>query len=211
MRLAILLVAASALAAQDGTPPAIVRGNLLECDTAPGAGEFSVRTGAHQVFRFRYDAKTYFEREGALGSAAKLVKGDLVEVVADRVAQPALRYARTVHVLDREPPRRTPVSQGRYRAYRGTYEPVLPIGDLTLAGVVARVGDGSLLLRTRKDGEKTVRLRQDTRYLESGREVAASALRADTLVFVRGSRNFDDEFEAYQVIWGEILEPDPRR
>ena len=32
-------------------------------------------------------------------------------------------------------------------------------------------------------------------------------LKPNTRVFVRAGRNLDDDLEVYQVIWGEILEP----
>ena len=34
-------------------------------------------------------------------------------------------------------------------------------------------------------------------------------LPVNTVVFIRGGRNLYDEVEAYQVIWGEILQPVP--
>ncbi len=209
-RLAAAILFAGALAAQDPAP-ALVRGELLDCEvSAPGAGEFSLRTETHQVFRFTFDRKTYFEREKQRTTAAGLEKGDLIEVVADRSSEPVLRYARTVHVVDRRPAR-PPVSAGRYRSYRTSLDSIVPMGNLTFAGVVARLDAGRLVLRTRKDGEKTIVLRDDTRYLEDGVQVAPAELKANTRVFVRGAKNFEDEIEAYQVIWGEILDPAARR
>lgn len=209
-RLAAAVLFAGALGAQDASP-ALVRGELLDCEVSPaGAGEFSVRAETHQVFRFTFDQKTYFEREKQRTNAAALEKGDLVEVVADRASEPVLRYARTVHVVDRRPAR-TPVSRGRYPSYRTSLDSIIPMGNLTFAGVVARLDGGRLVLRTRKDGEKTIVLREDTRYLEDGVQVAAGELKANTRVFVRGAKNFEDEIEAYQVVWGEILDPAARR
>ena len=209
-RLAAAVLFAGALAAQNPAP-ALVRGELLDCEVTPaGAGEFGVRTDTHQVFRFTFDRQTYFEREKQRTSAAGLEKGDLIEVVADRASEPVLRYARTVHVVDRRP-RRPPVSLGQYRSYRTSLDHVIPMGNLTFAGVIARLDGDRLVLRTRKDGEKTIVLREDTRYLEGGIQVAAGDLKTNTRVFVRGAKNFEDEIEAYQVVWGEILDPAVRR
>lgn len=209
IRLAAVLFA-PALWAQNPSPP-LVRGELLDCEaTSAGSGAFSVRTATHQVFRFTYDARTYFERENGRTSAAGLEKGDLIEVVADRASEPVLRYARTVHVVDRRP-RRPPVSFGRYRSYRTSLDHLIPMGNLTFAGLVARLNGERLVLLTRRDGEKTILLRQDTRYLEGGLQVAAGELKANTRVFVRGAKNFEDEIEAYQVVWGDILDPAARR
>jgi hypothetical protein len=63
------------------------------------------------------------------------------------------------------------------------------------------------VLRTRLDGDTQVLLRPDTRYLEAGAVVDSGALKPNTRVFVRAGRNLDGEVEAYQVIWGGILDP----
>jgi hypothetical protein len=208
MRLAATwLLAASAILAQ-APPLAIVRGNLLEWESRNGAGELSIRTAANQVFRFAFDAKTYFERESESTSISKLQKGDFVEIVSDKAPEISLRYARTIHVVDRQPPRRrAPESLGRYRAYRSIFDRITPLGDLTFSGIVARLDDGRMVLRTRTGGDKTIVLREDTRYLAGGLQVEPADLKPNMRVFVRGSKNIDDEVEAYQVVWGEILEP----
>lgn len=169
----------------------------------------SVRSASHQVFRFTFDAKTYFERERQRISAESLHPGDLLEVVSDASPGTALRYARTVHVVERRPPRR-PLSAAS-RVWRSSLDQIVPTGSLTLSGIVCRLDGLRVVLRTRRDGDKTILLREDTRYLDNGAQVAASALVLNLRVFVRGSRNFEDDIEAYQVIWGEILDPAPRR
>ena len=57
------------------------------------------------------------------------------------------------------------------------------------------------------DGEKTILLRQDTRYVSEGHLVEAAELSPETRVFVRAGKNSNGQIEAYQVVWGEILEP----
>jgi hypothetical protein len=37
--------------------------------------------------------------------------------------------------------------------------------------------------------------------------VEAADLKPNTRVFIRAGKNFEDQVEAYQVIWGEILHP----
>jgi hypothetical protein len=66
-----------------------------------------------------------------------------------------------------------------------------------------------LVLRTREDAEKIILLREDTRYLDSGVPVDYTKLSVNTRVFIRGGKNFENDLEAYQVIWGEI--PGPKR
>ena len=208
VRLAVSMgVAACAAILQAGMAPGLVRGHLLEWDGAKAAGEFSIRTASHQVYRFRFDAKTYVERDGEMCAIGKLLKGDLLEVVSDGSSPTALSYARTVHVVGRPASVRRPPSLGRYRAYREGWQPILPAGNLTVSGVVARIERGRLVLRTRREGEKAVLLRDDTRYVAEGTEVPAATLKTGTVVFVRGSRNFEDQMEADKVIWGRILQP----
>jgi len=196
----------AAAVAQGQAPIGLVRGQLLECDADGPAGELSVRTSSNQVFRFAYDAKTYFEREKELTRPGLLRKGELLEIVADQSPESSLRYARTVHVLEPERPR-PPWSAGRFRAYRNPIEEILPLGNLTFAGVVCRLVAERLVLRTRADGEKIILLRSDTRYVEDGAPVTPAMLKPNMRVFIRAERNLDNEIEAYQVVWGEILQP----
>ena len=80
---------------------------------------------------------------------------------------------------------------------------------MTFAGVVRRFNPQMVVLRTRDDAEKIVLLREDTRFLDSGLPVDLSKLAVNTRVFIRGGKNFENDLEAYQVIWGEI--PGPKR
>ena len=79
----------------------------------------------------------------------------------------------------------------------------------SLSGAVYRLTADSLILRTRSGEHNAIRLRPDTRYMMEGQTAAQESLRVNTIVFVRGGRNVYDEVEAYQVIWGEILQPEP--
>jgi hypothetical protein len=198
--------------------PAVVRGVLLERDAQAGEGEFSVRRADNLVFRYRFDRKTYVEREHDLIEVARLRPGEKVEVVSDTIPGFALRYARTVHVLD-EPPARltatasttatTATTQGRYRAYRSVEERdrTLPTGNLTYSGVVFRITPEKLVLHTRDGGEQALAVGKDTRYMRNGEIVTAEALQMNTRVFVRAGKDLSDQVEAYQVIWGKILDP----
>src|SRR5271156_6932191 len=102
LRLAgVLLVSALISTAQ--TPPqnaALLRGVLLERDAQTDGGEFSVRVPGNQVFRYRFDAKTYVEREERTIDVPRLRPGEKVEVVSDALSGSLLRYARTIHVID---------------------------------------------------------------------------------------------------------------
>jgi hypothetical protein len=204
------LLGAASLAAQTPTRPqaALIRGVLLERDMQPAAGQFSVRTADNQVLRYQFDRKTYVEREHDLIDVPRLKPGEKVEVVSDAVPGSPLRYARTIHVLDDPPPPR-PLTQGRYRAYRSVDDRNLPTGNLTYSGVVFRISADRLMLHTRTGGEQSIQLRKDTRYLQNGDIVDPEKLALNTRVFIRAGKDLYDQVEAYQVIWGTILDPKP--
>jgi hypothetical protein len=211
--LAGLVVASVGLCAEGP----ITRGRLLESDTSE-TGELSIRTEANRVYWYIYDARTYVESENRLTSVPKLRKGDELEIVSDSGPDASLRYARTIHVLinpEAQEVRRNRYSQGRYALPRRPvtredplkWDLALTRGTLTFAGQVCQLNDERFVLRTRGEGEKTIFLRPDTRFLKDGGLVAASTLRLNTRVYVRGGKNLDGEIEAFQVIWGEILAP----
>jgi hypothetical protein len=109
-------------------------------------------------------------------------------------------------VLNDPPPSR-PLTQGRYRAYRSADDRNVPTGTLTYAGVVFRISPDRLMLHTRTGGEQAIQLRKDTRYLQNGEIVQAEQLGLNTRVFIRAGKDVYDQVEAYQVIWGTILDP----
>ena len=203
--LGLMLVALAVQAQTPGTPP-LLRGVILERDAQTAGGQFSVRAADSQVYRFQFDRKTYVERDQQLIDVPRLVPGEKVEVVSDTVAGSVLRYARTVHVLqDVTPPR--PQSASRFRANRPSIERNLPTGNLTYSGVVYRLTGERLILHTREQGDQAILLRKDTRYLENGENVDGTTLRPNMRVFVRAGKDLYDQVEAYQVVWGSILDP----
>jgi hypothetical protein len=199
----------SAVGAAQTTPspsPALIRGVLLERDLPTAAGEFSVRASDNQVFRYRFDAKTYVERENQMIDVPRLQPGEKVEVVSDTVPGSVLRYARTIHVYQDAPPPR-PLTAGRLRAYRTAADRSLPTGTLTYSGVVFRLTGERIVLHMREGGDQTILLRKDTRFLENGENVEAGNLKPNMRVFVKAGKDLYDQVEAYQVIWGSILDP----
>jgi len=204
----LLMLLPLAAAAQTVAPPALIRGVVLECDTQSPAGEVAIRAADDHVFRYQFDAKTYAERDGQLIQASRLKPGENVEVVSDRSPAYTLLYARTIHVIQPNPPPRA-LSMGRYRApnpARPRLDHALT-GDLTFAGVVSRLNGERLVLHTRASGEQSILLRADTRYLQGGEIVEAKDLKTNMRVYVRAGKNLYDQVEAYQIIWGDILSP----
>ncbi len=187
-------------------PIGLVRGDLIEAGTGP-TGEISIRTSELRVYRFQFDQRTYVEREKQHIPTRGLHAGDFVEIVSDNGPSPAIRYARMVHVLDRRGTRPMAPASIRLRPVRSPTESFAPRGTLTFAGTVVNLSPESFLLRTRLEGEKVILRREDTKYLQGGAQVESGKLEPNTRVFVRAGRNGDEEIEAYQVVWGEILEP----
>lgn len=202
------------LAAAQATPPSaeIARGVLLERDTAASEGQFSIRADDNRVFRFRYDAHTYVVRDSRLIDAPGLTPGEEVEVISDSVAGSLVRYARDVHVVTEapRPPRVRPVAASANRMLSmdplDAYLSTLPTGNLTFSGVVYRVNGERVVLHTR-EGDQPILLRRDTKYVEDGESVGLASLKPNTRVFIRAGKDLWDQVEAYQVMWGGILEP----
>jgi hypothetical protein len=76
-----------------------------------------------------------------------------------------------------------------------------------LSGLVMGVKSNVLTLKSRAGENETIHLRPDTRYSTEGQTAEASNLLVNTLVFVRCGKNVENQVEAYQVVWGEILKP----
>ena len=205
--LGVLLLAsqvAPLITAQSSLSAGLVRGVLLERDAGVSSGQISVRNSDNQVLRYQFDRKTYVEREKQLIDVARLSPGDKVEVVSDVVSGSPIRYARTIHVLEAPAPVRPP-SANRARTYRPGEDHVLT-GSLTFSGVVFRANADRVVLHTR-GGDQTLLLRIDTRYLQDGEIVESASLKPNMRVFIRAGRDLYGQVEAYQVIWGKILEP----
>jgi hypothetical protein len=195
--------------AQQAAPIGILRGDLVTIDNNKAGGELTVRTTSDQVYGCHFDAHTYVERDNQRFTIAGMRTGDRLEIIADRKPGTTVCYARTIHIIDNRPVVNNPGYRVILRPFRNTIDNIFPRGNMTFAGVVLRTSPAMMVLHTRQDGEKTILLRLDTRYLDSGLPSDMKALPVNTRVFVRGGLNLDDELEAYQVIWGVI--PGPRR
>jgi len=203
MRACCLLLLAPLIAGAQFPSPEQV-GVLLERDTNVPAGEFAIRAPDNQVYRYRFDAKTFVQRDTLSGGMEHAHLGDKVTVDSDPVPGSLLRYARTIRVDAAAP---SAVADNRLHAAIPSFLERTPqTGNLTFSGVVARLSSQSLVLRTR-GGEQTLLIRRDTKYVANGDTVEAAKLLPNTRVFVRAGRNLYEQIEAYQVIWGSILDP----
>ena len=204
----IMILAATATAlAQESAPSGFLRGQLLSWTGTPRLGQFTFQAAENHLYFCSYDDKTYFEREKRHITIAGAEKGDRLEIVSDHRQGSNVCYARTVHIMD-EPrvvklpgvqPRPRPLTPPDLAATRGT---------LSFSAVVLKVTPEMLYLRSRAGERSAIRLRPDTRFLMEGQPSEVGSLRANLVVFVRAGKNLDNEVEAYQVVWGEILQPE---
>lgn len=204
--LGCLLLAATAIA-QENAPIGLLHGDLIAWTGTARAGELTFRNSDNRVYQCMFDGKTYFERANQRIAVAAMLAGDRLEVLADHRDGSGLCYARTIHILDVPPPGLIGGVRPRLRTSSRPTELFAPRGDMTLAGVVLRITPDLLLLRTRTNEHRTIHLRADTRYLSEGQSLDRGNLEVNTRVFIRAGKNLDDEIEAYQVVWGSILEP----
>jgi hypothetical protein len=198
-------------------PPGVFRGALLSRQGGDQAGDLTLRArraGAHADqgtdqdtdLVCHYDAHTYAARDGHRIAVPSLNPGEPLEILANRKPGSQACYASMVQVIDPEAER----IADRARQFK-TQNPsarvffFTPRGDRTFAGVVMGLTTRSLTLRTRA-GEATLVLRPDTRYWDDGLGATRADLRVNTHVFVRAGQSLDGVVEAYQVMWGEILD-----
>jgi len=196
--------AAGVLFAQEGPPMAIVRGELLQWDPA---GSFHLSSRTRQVIGCRFDADTYFVRDGKRIPVEEVRAGNIIEAIVDRRGEPGQCRAVTVYVLASIRVDLPTEYRRALNAQRHLLDHIFPRGRLTFAGVVLQAGPDHLVLKTRAEGKKTLRLREDTRYTFDGAPADASMLEVNARVFVRAGEGIDGKLEAYQIIRGQILTP----
>ena len=205
-RLIVVCALAGSSMAQQNAPIGVLRGSLVSWAGTPRAGQLTFRGSESRLFVCSYDDKTWFERQNQRISVGGAEAGDRLEVVSDRHPGSDVCYARTVHILDTPLPL-VPGARRQLRTYQGASEVFAPRGDLTFAGIVVSIDSAGLVLRTRSGELRTIALRPDTRYLTEGQAAARDHLVPQTRVFIRAGRNLENQIEAYQVVWGEILRP----
>lgn len=200
-----VLVAASLLA-QNQPGGGLVRGVLVPSEASPDS--FAVLTPSGQVWRFHYDARTWIERDHQRATIRDFRPAEKLEVVCDRiVAAPSVsRYARMVHALLPAPVFSNPLSQGLYRMPRRPAVQAME-AEIGFSGIAEALAPGILRLRSRSGAVNTFILNSDTSYSDTGRLVSRGALTPGMPVFVRAVRNIQGEWEALQVVWGEIFRP----
>jgi len=177
----------------------LFRGSMVSWEGSLTKGVLLARNSAGAVEGCGYDSLSYLELSRNRITVAKLEPGDPLEILTDHKPGSRDCYIRMLQVIPPGPPpsRATPSPAIKRPAFER------PRGDRTVSGVIINNNTRTITLRTR-DGEQTLLLRKDTRYLAGGAPQDAAALTVNTRVFVRAGRNLEGGIEAYQVVWGEI-------
>jgi len=175
-------------------------GQMVSWEGSPTKGVLLARSAAGIVEGCGYDALSILELSRERVTVAKLEAGDPLEIITDHKPGSRDCYIRMLQVV---PPGPSPSRVAAVAARRQTFD--LPLGDRTISGVIIRCDARSITLRTH-EGEQTLLLRKDTRYLGDGAQQDAGAVLVNTRVFVRAGPNLYGGIEAYQVMWGEIVE-----
>jgi hypothetical protein len=202
-RRAVAILAAAPLCAALDMPVGFFHGSFTALDGTALAGQLTARASDGSLQSCGYDARSYFERAKLRIAPLKLLPGDPIEVLADHRPGSRSCYARIVHVVIAQPardPRRAAVAPVR----SSRLAELFPRGDRNLSGIVIQRDAASLTLKTRA-GQRTLVLGPETRYLENGLRLDAAQPPVNTHVFVRAGRNADGQVQAYQVMWGQIV------
>jgi hypothetical protein len=197
------MIAIAVAAAPLGMPAdmaiGLFHGCMVSWEGSLTKGVLLARNNAGTVEGCGYDSLSYLELSRNRVTVAKLEPGDPLEILTDHKPGSRDCYIRMLQVIPPGPPpsRATPSPAIKRPAFER------PRGDRTVSGVIISNNTRTITLRTR-EGEQTLLLRKDTRYLAGGAPQDAAALTVNTRVFVRAGRNLDGGIEAYQVVWGEI-------
>ncbi len=200
----LLIATVPAGLAETRVPVGLLNASLTRWEGTWEAGELVLALDSVGTYHCRFDGRTFFEREGRRIPIARLMPGDRLEVMSDRTTQNGLCFARRVKVVTGET-----VADLTRRSVRAT-DHFAPRGNLVYAGVVIRLDAKQLVLRMKDRTEQTIRLRPDTRFVSGGSPELLANLLINERVFVRAGLNLEDEVEAYQVVRGEILQPELR-
>ena len=193
------LLALSVPALAQMAPPDVT-GILLDCDTHAASGQLSVRGADSQVFRFQFDPQTKVDSQGLSFSIARLAAGEKVQVLSQAVDGSLLPEARQIHVLA------APVRLAAPMTALLTNTHLFAGPDTEIAGVVSKCTPAMVVIRAR-DGDHSLLIRSDTRYLADGAAVDAAALRPNMRVFVFAGKDLYERFIAYRIVWGNIFNP----
>jgi hypothetical protein len=201
--LVMLLFGVPAVCQERGLAP-LVRGVFEDWVGSSSHGTFRFLTTDKETYGCAFTSRTYFEREHRRTFITNIEKGQQLEVLSERINEPPRCRALIVRVLTEK------VLEGpRYRQ-RPIYSPTesfAPRGDLVYTGVVSRLNEKSFVLRTRDGARHLIQLRADTRFAGSGTPGDRALIPSNRPVQVRAGKTFENDIEAYSIVWGEMLQP----
>lgn len=203
-RLALLILACNLANAQERALAPLVRGVfvLYTGNDANGSFSFEVDKDTHHC---NFTSKTYFERDHRRTTVSNIPQGQLLEVLSERIMEPPRCRALIVRVITEE----RLLARQRLKAASPT-EYFAPRGNLLYTGLVVRMDNQSLTLRTRTGERHMIQLRRDTRYYASGLPSEVGAVPLQSPVQIRAGRTYDHNIEAFSLTWGGILKPEPQ-
>lgn len=205
--LAPLLIPLALAAAENDTPTHLgfVQGTFIEGSST----RISVHCDSNTVFHFSVDERTWIERDNERIAPTSLAAGDKLEIVSDRPRpEETAPYARLVRVIPPAHPRHYLVSEGNYTFRHDDPHLITTESKLVFSGLIVSIAGAKTTVQTRMDGLKIIYLRADTIFVYKGSPAPRSALSTNSRVFIRAGRNLDNELEAYEIMWGGILDPD---
>jgi hypothetical protein len=150
-----------------------------------------------------YSSKTFFEQDHRRTEIGGLQPGQHLEILLERNNEPPRCRALIVRVITAA----AAAARPRMRDIPSPTESFAPRGNLLYSGVVVDFNGYSILLRTRGGERQRILLREDTRFLGAGSPSSRTLLPFDKTIQVRAGKTFDNEIEAYSIIWGELLQP----
>ncbi len=198
------LFALGVFAADEHLPTPLSSGVFVEWTGSDSHGNFVFRTAAQSTYSCAFTGKTYFEREHRRTRVSLIPVGEPVEVLSERLADPPACRALIVRVGRLA----VPQGQGTFRKPWATpTESFAPRGNLLLSGVVVRIDDPYIWLRTRAGENHVIIIRSDTRITAQGLASDRLSIPRNKPVFIRAGRSMDGDIEAYSLAWGDILQP----
>lgn len=197
------VVALTCLSAQDKELAPLTRAVFQHWVGSETGGVLVFETSDKVSHQCAYSSKTYFERDHRKTEISGLQTGQPLEVLLERHLEPPRCRALIVRVL-------TPSAFAAPRRMRNIPSPTesfAPRGTLLFSGVVVDANHYWLVLRTRSGERQRILLRDDTRFFDAGTPSARSGLPRNKPIQIRAGKTFDNEIEAFSVVWGDILRP----
>jgi hypothetical protein len=151
------------------------------------------------VYDCAYDANTLIQLNQAPVKVNKLLEGDRLDILVDRVFGTKTCYIRIVRVL----PEARSERDGTAKAKAAKRVPAIHVSR-TVAGIVIKREGSVATIRTKDGKEVAVVLRPETQYFGNGTKQESSELATNMRVSIQAGTNLAGNLEAVEVIWGSI-------